>query len=192
MTEAAPDVEGRRLTPLQVVAVAVGIVIVSFVVLLATRDVQVNGPNTAIVGENVPQFSGTSYDGQSFDMNTVLLANRELPAAEQTWTVVNFFASWCGPCRLEHGDLTRLDTKGAACPTRLVGVTITDSAENVAEFFDDLGGDWPVLVGDTSGTVIDFSVLAPPETIVIAPSGLIVAKFIGAVTYERLVEVIAC
>jgi len=192
MTEPAPDSGRKAMSSLQVVAAAVAVVVVAFIVLLATRDVQVNQPSLALVGQNVPQFSGTSYDGKTFDMNSVLLANRELPQADQTWTVINFFASWCGPCRLEHGDLTRLDTEGAACPTRLVGVTITDSAENVEAFFEDLGGEWPVLVGDTSGTVIDFSVLAPPETIVVAPSGLVVAKFIGAVTYERLVEVISC
>ena len=132
------------MSPLQVAAAAVAVVVVAFIVLLATRDVQVNQPNLGLVGQNVPQFSGTSYDGQTFDMNSVLLANREVPEADQTWTVVNFFASWCGPCRVEHGDLTRLDTEGAACPTRLVGVTINDSAENVEAFFEDLGGEWPV------------------------------------------------
>jgi thiol-disulfide isomerase/thioredoxin len=186
------ETQEARLSSIQIVALAIGVVIVAFIVLLATRDVQVTEPFSENVGDNVPQFTGVSYDGQTFDMNEVLTANLDLPADQQTWTVINFFASWCNPCRVEHPDLVRLDIEGAACPTELVGVTITDSADNVREFFSDLGGDWPVLVGDTSGIVVDFSVLAPPETIVVAPSGVIVAKFIGAVTYDDLVGVIQC
>jgi thiol-disulfide isomerase/thioredoxin len=182
---------GSGLSTLQIAALAVGVVVVVFIVLLATRDVQVNEP-VDNSGERVPEFSGVSYDGQTFDMDAVLAANQDLPADQQRWTVVNFFASWCGPCRVEHPELTRFDTEGVDCPSTLVGVTITDSEDNVREFFDDLGGDWPVLVGDTSGIVVDFSVVAPPETIVVAPNGLIVAKFIGAVTYDALAEVIRC
>lgn len=194
-TEAGPDLadQSRRgLSTVQIVALAVAVVFVAFIVLLATRDVQVNEPVFDNVGDPVPQFSGVSYDGQTFDMDEVLLTNRELPPDERVWTVVNFFASWCGPCRVEHPDLIRFDTQGTACPTSLVGITINDSAQNVQEFFDELGGSWPVLVGDTSGIVVDFSVLAPPETIVVAPNGVIVAKFIGAVTYDRIVEAISC
>ncbi len=188
-----PDGPAGRsgLSTLQLVTLTVGAVIVVFIVLLATRDVQVNEP-VDNRGELVPQFAGTSYDGQTFDMNAVLTANQQLAAAEQTWTVVNFFASWCGPCRVEHPDLTRFDTEGVGCPSSLVGVAITDSADDVTQFFDDLGGNWPVLVGETSGIVVDFSVIAPPETIVVAPSGLIVAKFIGAVTYDDLAAAIQC
>lgn len=184
--------DGRRgLSPVQVVALAVGIVVVAFIVLLATRDVQTNGP-VDITGQSVPQFSGVSYDGQTFDMDEVLAANRGIAAADQTWTVVNFFASWCVPCRTEHPDLIRFDTEGVSCPSRLVGVTFNDSATGVQEFFDDLGGGWPVLVGDTTSIAIDFSVLAPPETVVVAPSGVITTKLIGAVTYDRLAQAIQC
>ena len=61
-----------------------------------------------------------------------------------------------------------------------------------AAFFERLGGDWPVLVGETNSTVVDFGVTAPPETVIIAPSGLVVQKIVGKTTYEQLGELIPC
>ncbi len=137
------------LSPIKLVALGVGALFVGFIVLLGTREVQRNEPNSDIIGQAVPPVAGTSFDGEVFDIDDILAANRGLEPESQTWVVVNFFASWCTGCRQEHGDLIRFETEGASCPTQLVGVTFQDSAQNVADYFDDLGGDWPVLVGDT-------------------------------------------
>lgn len=195
MREPGPGLEpdsGGRLSGIQVAAAVVGVVIVAFVVLLATRDTQQNEPNTTVLGEPVPAFSGVSYDGTDFAIEDVLSANRGRGSADQEWVVVNFFASWCVPCEIEHPDLMRFDTEGVGCPSRLVGVTINDSRAGVEDFFERRGGEWPVLVGDTNSIIIDFGVTAPPETIVVAPSGLVVQKFIGAVTYDQLAGAIQC
>jgi cytochrome c biogenesis protein CcmG/thiol:disulfide interchange protein DsbE len=183
----APKLSGVRLA-----ALVVGVVLIAFVVLLATSGRHENPAPDAAVGEAVPMVSGTSYDDTTFDLEEVLAANRTVEASDQEWVVINFFASWCIPCQVEHPDLVRFDTEGVACPTRLVGVSIQDSPERVEEFFDERGGDWPVLVGDTNATIIDFGVTAPPETFVITPAGVIGAKFIGPVTYDDLAEVIPC
>ncbi len=112
--------------------------------------------------------------------------------------VVNFFGSWCVGCIEEHDELVRFDTEGvlgsggSECSTRLVGVTFSDTAEKVEAFFEARGGDWPVLVGETNSMVVDFGVTAAPETAVVAPDGMVVAKFTGPLTYERLAEVIRC
>ncbi|MGI9621766.1 MAG: TlpA family protein disulfide reductase [Acidimicrobiales bacterium] len=182
----------RSGSPVRLVAGVVGIVVVAFIVLLATRDVQTNDPSDDIVGQGAPPIEGTSYDGTSFDLEEVLAENRVSEVSDQEWVVVNFFASWCVPCRIEHPELVRFAAEGTSCPTRLVGVTFNDTPENVSEFFDELGGDWPVLVGDTASMAIDYSVLTAPETFVIAPSGIVTAKFFGAVEYEQLAEQISC
>lgn len=181
-----------RLSPIQVTVGLVSLILVAFIVLLVTRDPQQNGPNDAVVNEAVPAFSGISYDGTAFDIDEVLAANRLLSPEEQEWVVINFFASWCVPCITENPELIRFDEEGAACPSRLVGVSINDTEEDVRDFFERRGGDWPVLVGDTNSIIIDFSVTAPPETIIVAPSGLVVGKLIGATTYDRLVGSIRC
>lgn len=193
MSDAPSEGPARSgLSAVQVAAAVVGVVIVAFIVLLATRDPQQNGPNNAVVGEAVPAFTGVSYDGRSFAIDDVLAANRTLAPADQEWVVVNFFASWCVPCEIEHPELIRFDEEGVGCPSRLVGVTINDTEDGVIDFFERRGGDWPVLVGDTNPIIIDFSVTAPPETIVVAPSGIVVQKLIGAVTYDQLADSIQC
>ncbi len=192
MTEPQLDKSRRTLTGIQVAAGVVGIVIAGFVVLLVTSDPYQNPISSQIVGQSAPPVSGESYDDSSFDLDEILASNRVLPAAEQEWVVVNFFASWCVPCITENPELIRFDEEGAACPTRLVGVSINDSPEAVEDFFDEWGGEWPVLVGDTNSMIIDFGVTAPPETFVVAPSGLVTNKIIGATTYEQLAQLIQC
>lgn len=191
---------GRGASTVQIAAGVAGLVIVAFVLLLATREAQRNGPNFDVVGQPSPPVEGVSYTGERFDLDLVLAENRAATdRADQTWIIVNFFASWCVGCVDEHPDLTRLDAEGVTtadgtkCATTLVGVTFNDAADDVEDFFDRLGGDWPVLVGDgTNQTVVDFSVLSVPETVVIAPSGLVVEKFVGAVEYDELVRSISC
>jgi len=192
VSDSRPDPTRRTLSGVQVSAGVVGIVAVAFVVLLFTSDPYQNPINTQVVGQSVPSVSGESYDGGSFDLDEILASNRVLPVAEQEWVVVNFFASWCVPCITENPELIRFDEQGAACPTRLVGVAINDTRDDVAEFFHERGGDWPVIVGDTNSMIIDFGVTAPPETLIVAPSGLVTSKILGATTYEQLVQSIQC
>ena len=133
--DAAFDDEGPppRGPSIRVTAAVVGAVVVIFIVLLATRQPAENDPSFDIVGEPSPPVSGVSYDGADFDLDAVLTANRALPPEEQTWVVVNFFASWCAPCEAEHPDLIRFDTEGVVrpdgtgCSTELVGVTVRDA-----------------------------------------------------------------
>lgn len=183
---------GARIGPVKAVSAVVFVLFAAFAMFLATRAPYQNAASAAVVGESVPAVAGVSYDGTDFDVDDVLRANRTMAPADQAWVVVNFFASWCIPCEVENPELIRFDEQGAACPTRLVGVAMSDTRDDVAEFFAERGGDWPVLVGDTNGIIVDFGVTAPPETLIVAPSGVVVQKMIGAVTYDRLVEAIRC
>ena len=97
-SDQAPSGERSGLSGVQVAAAVVGVVIVAFIVLLATRGVHENERSDAPIGEAVPNVAGVSYDGSTFDLEEILAANRLLPPEEQVWVVVNFFASWCIPC----------------------------------------------------------------------------------------------
>ena len=193
MTDASDgDLEATGPSSIKIIAGSVGVVIIAFIVLLSTRDVQENEASDEPIGQGAPPIAGMSYDGTEFDLDDILADNRNLAFADREFVIVNFLASWCIPCRTEHPELIRLDTEGASCPTRLVGVAVSDSAGDVEAFFEELGGDWPVLVGDTSRMIVDLSVVAPPETIVIEPEGQVVAKFIGPVTVDAIDSVLSC
>ena len=65
-----------------------------------------------------------------------------------------------------------------------------DSPTAARMFFAERGGDWPVLVRDTDSFTVSYGVIKVPETFVVAPNGLVVAKFSGEITAKRLDDVI--
>ncbi len=176
-----PAVSGRRRHVARWVALGVGVVLVVFVIVLATRPSADERPIAGeLVGKAVPPVTGPTLDGGTYDIDT----------RRGEWVVVNFFATWCTPCLVEHPELVRFSEEHAAAgDASVVSVAFQDSPEALQEFFADNGGDWPVVVGDTGRTAIDFGVTGVPESYVVAPSGVVVAKFEG-VTAEALDQVI--
>ena len=115
-----------------------------------------------------------------------------LDSLEGDIVVVNFWASWCLSCRVEHGDLL-----AAARDLQDVGVTFVavnhqDQQGNAYAFLDELG--WSpetvYVVDDESRLALEFGVLGLPETFFIDRDGTIVGKASGAVTYGFLMETV--
>lgn len=102
--------------------------------------------------------------------------------------VVNFWASWCLPCREEHDALEAAWGRYRERGVVVLGVSFEDSTESALAFRRELGGDWPLAGDPGSRTAIAYGVFGVPETFVIAPDGSIAAKTTGAVTYEWLTD----
>jgi cytochrome c biogenesis protein CcmG/thiol:disulfide interchange protein DsbE len=95
-------------------------------------------------------------------------------------TLVNIFASWCGPCRDEHPELLELAKRN---DIRLIGFNYKDKDENARRFLGSLGNPYMAVGVDPSGRAgVEWGVYGVPETFVIAPDGTIAYKHVGPIT----------
>jgi cytochrome c biogenesis protein CcmG, thiol:disulfide interchange protein DsbE len=161
------------------VAVAVGVVLVAFIGVLATREALIDRVSTQRIGKPVPLVQGETLAGEQFDIDE----------HRGRWVVVNFFATWCTPCKVEHPELVRF-SESRRDDTTVVSVAFNDSDAKLREFFAREGGDWPVVIGDTGRIALDFGVTGVPESYLVDPYGIVRWKTDGGVTADQLDEVV--
>jgi cytochrome c biogenesis protein CcmG/thiol:disulfide interchange protein DsbE len=90
--------------------------------------------------------------------------------------LVNFWASWCPPCRAEHPTLTALSAEGIT----VYGVDMMDREADALAFLAEGGNPFAAVAFDPRGMMrIDWGVTAPPETFIIGPGGVVLYRFIG-------------
>jgi len=101
-------------------------------------------------------------------------------------TLVNFFASWCAPCREEHAQLMALARRPGVT---LDGIAYKDKAEDARRFLDTLGNPFHRIGLDRSGlTAIDFGVYGVPETYILDGSGHIRYRQVGPLTAADITQ----
>jgi cytochrome c biogenesis protein CcmG/thiol:disulfide interchange protein DsbE len=174
---------GIRRRPALWGAVAAGVALALFVVVLATREPATNrAVDSPLLGKPAPELAGDSVlDGDTFDLRD----------EEGRWVLVNFFATWCEPCRKEHPELVRFSQDHrVADDARVVSVVFEDQADDVERWFRDNGGDWPVVDSPDGSIVVDWSVSGVPESYLVDPSGGVRAKIVGGVDAEKLDELL--
>ena len=168
----------KRRTAL-VTSIVLGVVLLGLVLVLATREpATTRVAKSRLVGRPAPAIVGDSVvGGDRFDLD----------AGRGRFVLVNFFATWCGPCVEEHDDLVRFaNTHAVADDARVVSVVFSDTPENIEDFFDENGGDWPVLADRDGSIATSYGVTGVPESYLVAPDGRVVLKLLGGVRYDEL------
>jgi cytochrome c biogenesis protein CcmG/thiol:disulfide interchange protein DsbE len=113
------------------------------------------------------------------------------PVASETLSgrahVVNLFASWCTPCRVEHPQLMALRARGV----EIIGVAYKDEAADTARFIAELGDPFSAIGMDPEGRLgLEFGATGAPESYVIGPDGTVRAAYRGPLTPEVVQTVI--
>lgn len=133
---------------------------------------------SALIDKPVPDFVLNPVDG----MQLPGFADEDLKKGKVT--VVNVWASWCAPCRIEHPLLTELAKRP---DIQLFGMNYKDEPPNAVEFLNTLGQPFAAVGMDRDGrTAIDFGVYGVPETFVVDGQGMIRYKHIGPLTAEAI------
>lgn len=136
---------------------------------------------SALIDKSVPEFELPSVDG----LDTPGLKTGNLTGEV---ILVNFFASWCVPCRIEHPLFMTLAEEGEV---QLVGINYRDKPEDAVAWLDELGNPYSRIGADLKArTGIDWGVSGVPETFVIDPSGRIRYQHIGPIQPADLEETI--
>lgn len=101
--------------------------------------------------------------------------------------LVNFWASWCAPCRAEHPQLLTLAAEGVP----IYGINYKDTEAKAQDFIDELGNPFARLAADPSGrTGLDWGLYGVPETYVIDGKGNVVKRFAGPISESILQKTI--
>ncbi|TXM75581.1 DsbE family thiol:disulfide interchange protein [Methylobacterium sp. WL69] len=136
---------------------------------------------SALIGRPAPAFDLAALPGLAADGAPLPGLSRD--DFKGRVTLVNFWASWCAPCQIEHPQLMRLAREPGL---RLVGIAYKDAPENARRFLARNGVPFRAVGMDSTGrTAIDFGVYGVPESFIIGPDGTIRDKLVGIVTPEN-------
>jgi thiol-disulfide isomerase/thioredoxin len=177
-----------RRTTVAVVAVVAVAAVVALVALAGgggtglapeagTGQVELVSSSVAVVPADqrrpLPAFTGTTLDDQKIDLAS--LRGRPL--------VLNFWASWCGPCRAEQKGLELASRALAGRDVRMVGVNIRDDPGAATSYLEEFKVDYPSLFDRPAVLSARLGALgpqAPPYTLVVDAQGRVAARVFGA------------
>ena len=139
---------------------------------------------SGIVGKPAPAFALARLDGAG-----------ELALSQYAGkvVVVNFFASWCLPCKQENPALVRVYERYRGSDVVIVGILYQDSLDSGRAYVRDMGVVWPTVVDDAGRVALSYGVFGIPETFFIGPDGIIAGRHIGPIdeaTLARGIEAI--
>jgi len=134
---------------------------------------------SALIDKKIPEFKT-----QSLFQNKEFISYKEF---ENQIVLVNFFATWCKPCRDEHGFIKKIaDQK----KTKVIGINYKDNPKKAVEWLKLLGNPYSAVALDKKGKIaIDWGVYGIPETFIVDSNGIIKYRHVGPVTekiYKRI------
>jgi cytochrome c biogenesis protein CcmG/thiol:disulfide interchange protein DsbE len=151
--------------------------VIALIVLALLGYALVSGPSQPPqVGSPVPDFQYTALDGSPMNLS----AHQGQPV------VVNFFASWCDPCRQEATDLEQVWREYRDRGVQFFGIAYKDADSRAQAFLEEFDVTYPSTVDRSNRAARDYGLTGVPETFVIDQHGLLVRHFLGPISQAQL------
>ena len=129
-----------------------------------------------LISKEIPKFKLPSLDNRSFEDSDLRTKDLKL---------VNFFASWCPPCKVEHNNLIELSQR-----FKVFGLAKKDSVKNIKNWFSQMGNPYSKIGFDHDGMVsINWGVYGLPETFIINEDQKIIYRHVGAITKKDMKKI---
>ncbi|MBI29001.1 MAG: Thiol:disulfide interchange protein DsbE [Alphaproteobacteria bacterium MarineAlpha5_Bin11] len=150
----------------------------TFLVYYLLEDKDPSAPPSALLNKKIPNFYVEDLINAEKTINQNILKDKKV--------LINFFASWCSPCKVEHPLFLKIKEKN---PNLIIlGFNHKDKKNEALLFLKDLGNPYSLIGIDKDGKVaMDFGVYGLPETFVVNENGIIIFKHTGPIT-DKLYE----
>lgn len=134
-------------------------------------------PPSALLNKNLPEFVMVNLFNENKILTNVDFDDKQI--------IINFFSSWCAPCKIEHPLLLRL--KNNYPELIIIGVNHKDIKLDAIKFLEDNGNPYHYVGIDNDGKIgLEFGVFGLPETFITNNKGKIIFKHLGPLTEKVL------
>jgi len=154
------------------------IFVISIFYVSLNRDTSYN--TSSLINKELPEFEISFFDEKKFYKKNDLKKN--------DYTLINFWASWCAPCRTEHPILMKLSQEKNL---KIFGVNFKDKKIHADQFLKELGNPYAFIGKDINGKQsVRFGIYGIPESILINKNLLIMKKFVGPLSSDDLSQIV--
>jgi|TARA_B110000211_G_scaffold178190_1_gene201447 cytochrome c biogenesis protein CcmG/thiol:disulfide interchange protein DsbE len=134
----------------------------------------------SLVGKKISNINLEHFEDNTFYKDNDLKKNN--------YTLINFWASWCAPCRDEHPLLIQLSKEKNL---KILGINFKDKKKQADKFLNDLGNPYDFLAKDEQGKhSVIFGIYGIPESILVNKDLVILKKFVGPLSFEDISNII--
>ena len=160
-------------------SIIVFLFIFALLVFYNSLNRETNYSTDYLVGNKLANINLKSFDDNKIYTNEDFKKSR--------YTLINFWASWCAPCRVEHPYLMQLSKEKNL---KILGVNFKDKKINALKFLNDLGNPYYYLTTDSNGKQsVTFGIYGIPESILINSELIVIKKFIGPLNEQDLNDI---
>ena len=144
-----------------------------FLLYFLIQDKNPSIPQSALINKNIPKFQANDLLNENLTFNNEILSDKK--------AIINFFASWCSPCKVEHPILIKISENHKNII--LLGINHKDKKNDAIKYLNAEGNPYDFIGVDGDGFIgLEFGVFGLPETFLVNSSGIIINKILGPLT----------